>query len=50
MTANLFEVQKRLLIIQSDASFPYCVSRSRQCTGLKEYAVKYGVNDKKWNL
>jgi protein SCO1/2 len=50
MTANLFEVKKRLLIIQSDASFPYCVSRSRQCTGFKEYAVKYGVNDKKWNL
>jgi protein SCO1/2 len=27
MTANLFEVQKRLLIIRSDASFPYCVSK-----------------------
>jgi protein SCO1/2 len=49
MTANLFEVQKRLLITQSDA-FPYCVSRSRQCTGFKRYAIKYGVNDKKWNL
>jgi hypothetical protein len=43
--ANLFEVKKRLLIIQSDASFPYCVS-GRQCTGFKEYAIKYGVNDK----
>jgi hypothetical protein len=30
--------------------FPYCVSRSRQCTGFKIYAIKYGVNDKKWNL
>jgi protein SCO1/2 len=27
MTANLFEVQKRLLIIQSDASFPYCFQK-----------------------
>jgi protein SCO1/2 len=50
MTANLFEVQKRLLIIKvmllSHTVFPEVDS----VPVLKEYAVKYGVNDKKWNL
>jgi protein SCO1/2 len=48
MTANLFEVQK--IIDKSDAAFPYCVSEVDSVPVLKEYAIKYGVNDKKWNL
>jgi hypothetical protein len=38
------------LIIRSDASFPYCVPEVDSVPVLKRYAVKYGVNDKKWNL
>jgi protein SCO1/2 len=37
-------------LIKDDASFPYCVSEVDSVPVLKEYAIKYGVNDKKWNL
>ena len=51
MTANLFEVQKAIIdnpkvMLLSHTVFPEVDS----VPVLKEYAVKYGVNDKKWNL
>jgi protein SCO1/2 len=46
MTANLFEVQKAIIDNPKVMLLSHTVFRSRQCPVLKEYAVKYGVNDK----
>lgn len=51
MTANLFEVQKAILnnpkvMLLSHTVFP----ETDSVPALKAYAVKYGVNDTKWNL
>jgi protein SCO1/2 len=51
MTANLFEVQKAIInnpkvMLLSHTVFP----ETDSVPVLKEYALKYGVNDKKWNL
>jgi protein SCO1/2 len=45
-TANLFEVQKRLLIIKEVMLLSHTVFQVDSVPVLKEYAVKYGVNDK----
>jgi protein SCO1/2 len=51
MTANLFEVQKAIIdnpkvMLLSHTVFP----ETDSVPVLKAYAMKYGVNDKKWNL
>tara|TARA_R110002126_G_C10338689_1_gene490572 strand:- start:152 stop:817 length:666 start_codon:yes stop_codon:yes gene_type:complete len=51
MTANLFDVQKAILnnpkvMLISHTVFPEVDS----VAALKAYAVKYGVDDRKWNL
>lgn len=51
MTANLFEVQKAIInnpkvMLLSHTVFP----ETDSVPVLKEYALKYGVDDSKWNL
>ncbi len=51
MTSNLFEVQKAVMnnpkvMLLSHTVFP----ETDSVQALKAYAVKYGVNDAKWNL
>lgn len=51
MTKNLFGVQKAILnnpkvMLLSHTVFP----ETDDVAALKKYALKYGVNDKKWNL
>ncbi|NGY36782.1 SCO family protein [Flavobacterium sp. XN-5] len=51
MTANLFEVQKAIInnpkvMLLSHSVFP----ETDSVPVLKEYALKYGVDDSKWNL